>query len=179
MTNENRLVEDRDCGECTVCCVTLRIDEPGLKKYADDACVHLAKNGCGIYHHRPDRCRNWYCGWRLIGVLGEDWRPDRSEILLRMHPGGGVIFQPLRDAEEVLVQRNAIEVIGTFISNSVPTFISIPKEQGYCHLLLHVNSAFEQAAKSRNGDAMVAEMQKVIAHAATVDTDAIQPLNLD
>lgn len=179
MTNENRLVEDRECGECTVCCVTLRIDEPDLKKYADDACVHLCEQGCGIYTDRPDTCRNWYCGWRFIGVLDDDWRPDRSEILIRMHPDGGVIFQPLRDAAEVLIQRSAIELIGTFIANSVPTYLSISKEQGYSHALLHVNAAFEQAAKSRNGDAMVAEMQKAIAHAAAVDTDAVEPLNLN
>ena len=71
----------RDCGDCQVCCVALRIEDAELQKPAGVVCRFL-NHGCSIYQSRPSTCRHWLCGWRMQPELGEDWRPDRSGVLL-------------------------------------------------------------------------------------------------
>ncbi|HVW75065.1 MAG TPA: hypothetical protein VHC39_15620, partial [Rhizomicrobium sp.] len=80
------LVPDRECGNCTVCCVALRVDDPGLKKPAGEPCRHLGQQGCTIYQTRYAICRSWMCGWRLQPELDDSWRPDRSGVLLIPEP---------------------------------------------------------------------------------------------
>jgi hypothetical protein len=74
------------CGACTACCVELRIDTPEFKKDAHLPCAHLTENGCGIYQNRFKICRQFLCGWLLSRELGEDWRPDRSGVLMMQVP---------------------------------------------------------------------------------------------
>ncbi len=76
-------VPGRGCGECAICCIAPRIDDPALQKAPGLRCVNLtAANRCGIYEQRPSVCRSFLCGWRLFPELGDEWRPDRSGILL-------------------------------------------------------------------------------------------------
>lgn len=70
------------CGTCVVCCQWLDIETEGLSKKAGVLCQHCVGGGCGIYETRPNLCRGFFCGWRLLPKLGEDWRPDRSGILI-------------------------------------------------------------------------------------------------
>ncbi|MDS0859958.1 hypothetical protein NUV25_19815 [Burkholderia pseudomultivorans] len=76
------LVEGRDCGECSVCCEVLNIDQPELKKEAGTLCPHCTDAGCAVYETRPELCRGWYCLWRRLPDLPDSFRPDRSRILL-------------------------------------------------------------------------------------------------
>lgn len=79
------------CNGCTECCYHVGVDvnpdtEPPerlqhldlerrpdgwfLRKRADGACVHLGPNGCTVYEHRPNACRNYDCRvFSLTGVL--------------------------------------------------------------------------------------------------------------
>ncbi len=70
------------CGECTACCVELKIDTPELRKEGQVPCPHLAGGGCGIYQTRFKICREFLCGWLLFPELDEHWRPDRSGVLI-------------------------------------------------------------------------------------------------
>ena len=80
---DNDLAPGRECGRCTVCCKTLKIDVPELKKLADVLCAHCADGaGCKIYDRRPPVCGGYYCGWRGMAHLSEHWRPDRCGILI-------------------------------------------------------------------------------------------------
>lgn len=72
----------RQCGDCTVCCVELKIDTPELKKKPQVACQHLTPRGCGIYDARFPICHQFLCGWRLFGELNDAWRPDKSGVLV-------------------------------------------------------------------------------------------------
>ena len=72
----------KTCGACTACCVELRINTPEFKKDSHVPCAHLTASGCGIYQDRFKVCRQFLCGWLLSAELGEDWRPDRSGVLL-------------------------------------------------------------------------------------------------
>ena len=31
---------------------------------------------------RYEVCRTYHCGWRALGQLGEEWRPDKSGVLI-------------------------------------------------------------------------------------------------
>ncbi len=72
----------RACGPCNACCVELKIDVPELRKKARVPCQHLTASGCGIYAKRPPVCQQFLCGWRLFEELGDDWRPDRSGVMV-------------------------------------------------------------------------------------------------
>jgi hypothetical protein len=43
------LVSGRGCGDCSACCVTLRIEESALKKYADVPCPNLRPEGAAAF----------------------------------------------------------------------------------------------------------------------------------
>lgn len=79
-----RSATGRTCGECSACCVRLRIDE--LNKDQEVRCRYLASGGgCSIYEKRPSSCRAFLCGW-LLGWGDEEDRPDKSGVLLAI-PG--------------------------------------------------------------------------------------------
>jgi hypothetical protein len=72
----------RACGPCNACCVELKIEVPELRKRARVACRHLTTSGCGIYASRPPVCQQFLCGWRRFEELDDDWRPDRSGVMV-------------------------------------------------------------------------------------------------
>jgi hypothetical protein len=91
------VLADRDCGGCTACCVTLKVDTAELKKPAGTPCPQLTATGCSIHAQRPTICRTWFCAWRRVAALPDEARPDRSGLIV------SVSFQ--REA------RNAFEAI--------------------------------------------------------------------
>jgi hypothetical protein len=76
------LVAGRTCGECIACCQIPSIEEPGLTKPAGALCRHCTGSSCGIYAARPQTCREFHCQWRHLALLDENWRPDRSGVLI-------------------------------------------------------------------------------------------------
>ena len=70
------------CGTCVVCCQWLDIESEELSKKAGILCEHCVGSGCGLYETRPQVCRGFDCGYRLISQLGEEWRPDRCGIVV-------------------------------------------------------------------------------------------------
>ena len=72
----------KTCGECRACCIELKIDTPEFQKDARTLCSHHTGSGCGIYATRPKVCREFLCGWLLFPELGDDWRPDRSGVIV-------------------------------------------------------------------------------------------------
>lgn len=67
----------RRCGDCTVCCVALGIEDAFVRKAAGTPCQHLTGRGCGVYELRPDTCRTWECLWKRSGAVPTEARPDR------------------------------------------------------------------------------------------------------
>jgi hypothetical protein len=70
------LVADRDCRGCTTCCAVCEIEEPTLRKPADQLCAHCVAGGCTIYETRPGVCRSFHCIWRRLAALPDELRPD-------------------------------------------------------------------------------------------------------
>jgi hypothetical protein len=93
--NSQRLVPGRECGECKACCITLSIDTPEIQKLAASPCRHSLGGGCDVYDSRPPVCRAFFCGWRRLAALPEDWRPDRSGIFAVVEANTQPAFGPV------------------------------------------------------------------------------------
>jgi hypothetical protein len=54
-----------------------------LKKPHGVWCPHCKPGlSCKIYENRPNECRNFYCGFLTNDILGEEWRPSYSKIII-------------------------------------------------------------------------------------------------
>ncbi len=71
----------RACGTCTLCCRLPEIDH--LSKPANILCVNcVTGQGCLIYEHRPDLCRNFLCAWMTDPKLGPEWQPSLAKMMV-------------------------------------------------------------------------------------------------
>ena len=99
------------CQDCTACCQVFEVKDEGLglDKAFGEPCKFLSKNvtghGCGVYHTRPDACRNYICLWLeaarnanrhapealrpdICGVvMGWPWGVDRETLHVYPIPG--------------------------------------------------------------------------------------------
>lgn len=77
----------RTCGECTMCCKLLAVEE--LDKPAGSWCklVQIGK-GCGDYENRPASCRAFECMWLQTENISDDMRPDLVRAVLSMTTDG-------------------------------------------------------------------------------------------
>ena len=69
----------RECGDCTLCCTLLAVEELGKK--ARSACEHESCSKCSIYETRPQSCRDFECLW-LKGVVPESVKPNKCHVVL-------------------------------------------------------------------------------------------------
>jgi uncharacterized cysteine cluster protein YcgN (CxxCxxCC family) len=85
------LVPGRRCGECSLCCKLIRVD--AFTKAPGIWCTHCApgNGGCRIYDSRPAECRDFHCAWMSSPSLGEEWRPSRCKLVLRVESEGRLI----------------------------------------------------------------------------------------
>jgi hypothetical protein len=80
-------VVSRECGTCSLCCKLLGIG--ALDKPAGSWCAKCAPpHGCTIYDTRPQECRDFACVWLESKVLGDEWKPSRSKIVLYLVEDG-------------------------------------------------------------------------------------------
>ena len=78
----------RRCSDCSLCCKVL--DIPEIPKPADQWCTHCKPgHGCTIYESRPLVCRGFACQWLVDGSFGDEWRPTKSKMVMRMVPYRG------------------------------------------------------------------------------------------
>jgi len=111
---------EKICGPCQACCVALKIQAPELRKQSGTPCQHLVSKGCNVYDRRPQVCRAFLCGWRLLPELDVSWRPDLSGVMLlrlsereipsaHRSAGPGWVFVIL-DGDKALTQKLARHV---------------------------------------------------------------------
>jgi hypothetical protein len=75
----------RTCGSCTLCCKLMGIR--ALEKPRGTWCSHCSpKSGCDIYPGRPGECRDFVCAWLGDESLGDEWKPDKSRMVLVPEP---------------------------------------------------------------------------------------------
>ena len=135
---EPRLVPGRECGSCNVCCVALTIDDPALQKPQGYRCRNArADNSCAIYEDRPQTCRTYFCGWRLLPWVKESMKPDRSGVLIRLQgqiaADGtrrlGIVVTLLDNA--ALKAEGLAETTAAAVSAGLPVYVHIPGPPGY------------------------------------------------
>jgi hypothetical protein len=150
------LVPDRQCGGCNVCCVVPKIDEPALQKLPGCRCRNALSNGaCAIYETRPETCRGFFCGWRLLSWVDERLRPDQSAVFIRLTKDESLLVgSSHRFALMVTVLRHEglnasglIETIITSIKAQIDTYLVVPGPPGYTSCRSWLNDGFSEAAK--------------------------------
>lgn len=149
-----RRAADRSCGDCSLCCTILRVDELGKRAGVD--CVHQLSagaatppisgapvvetsaedgapvvggtrargGGCAIYETRPPICRGYRCLW-LQGGLEDDERPDRTGGVVDLETTGIGLRLAIREARPGAFEASpALQSIAERYRDSMPVRIS-------------------------------------------------------
>ena len=151
------LVKERVCGECSVCCVVLNVDTPELQKLPGVPCTHLCKTGCSIHATRYPVCHIYHCGWRRLQFLGDDWRPDKSGVLIDFqlddlpshYPKRPGIRLTLVDKKKAL-RPPFYDYAARLIAADVPVVLAVPGPPGHFPAGAFLNDALKAAVAARN-----------------------------
>jgi hypothetical protein len=152
-------VSEKHCGACSVCCKELMFDIAATRILAGVMCPHAAPpSGCTIHQTRPQVCRAYFCGWHHLPSLGEEWRPDQSELLISFREGpapdglmDGVEFE-LVGARDRIFWPPLVAYIATLIVDNDPVYLSIPGDVGFQSPWVYLNNipALQQAIAERH-----------------------------
>lgn len=177
MTFATMLVKDRKCGSCSVCCTSLRINVPNLKKDAGVPCVNLRpQGGCSIYEHRPSLCKTWYCGWRML-PLEPSIRPDRCNVVIIHRKADYADFEyftftpTLKNETSALLREEVLQSICSLISRNIMVAISVPTKEWYCAYKNIINEAMHEAVESRSKVKVYEAMASLISLFSQQKTD--------
>jgi hypothetical protein len=184
------LVPGRECNDCNVCCVDLAINEPGLRKLPGIRCQNaLPDNRCAIYQTRPDTCRGFFCGWRMLKWVKPGLRPDTSGVLITLsfHDKAGGFLPPDRIAEKAstgvmvtLLRPDAIdsegllETLAAAVGSGVPVHISVPGPPGYTSGIVRIDEGLKPAVQSRNRDDLLTLLRMAVDEAKTATHEKIE-----
>ena len=140
-------VSEKHCGACSVCCKELMFDIAATRILAGVMCPHAAPpNGCTIHQTRPQVCRAYFCGWHHLPSLGDDWRPDQSEVLISFREGpapdgkiDGIEFE-LVGARDRIFWPPLVAYIATLIVDNDPVYLSLPGGVGFQSPWVYLNN---------------------------------------
>jgi len=154
-------VKGRICGGCTACCTVLPIGTPELRKRPGVACAQCGAEGCRIYETRFPICRTYFCGWHTLAMLGEDWRPDRSGIIVSPrkeglppgYAGDGIEFLVF-GGEKALRRKPFVPALAAFIESRVATYLAITGPPGFFPAGAFLNDVLGDAVARRDHERM-------------------------
>jgi hypothetical protein len=148
----------RACGGCVVCCITPILDDPEIQKAAGVRCRHCSGSACKIYENRPQPCRGFFCGWRLHSGLGDEWRPDRSGVLILVevrkapspHPKPPAItLMLLREPRKLVSSRRLVSLVRTEVLRGSTVYLALPGTAGFLPLRTEISvDAMRRAVRS-------------------------------
>lgn len=125
------LIPGRSCDACVECCRFIPLDLPELSKPTGSLCAYCVDaRGCTVHEVRPQTCRTWFCVWRIV-ELSEDWRPDRSGVIVR--PDGlerGEITLYVVRRTGFLRDPQWFDTVAQWLSEGVRLALSIPGPVG-------------------------------------------------
>ncbi len=162
--DQNDLVDGRECGDCTACCAVLAIVEDGMHKPPGVMCQHCtAGPGCAIYQTRPQVCRGFHCGWRLLGDLDESWRPDRSGILISFEGAAGeergTVNLIVTGGEQVARSDHFAGLAASLVDGGTTTYFVLPSAPGLVPYNIMLNKLLAGAVAARD----LGQVKQVIA----------------
>ncbi len=129
MTDATATPLQRSCGACTMCCKVYDVP-PIDNKPRGQWCKHCKPGrGCGIWETRPQFCRDFHCHWIYDLSFGEEWKPERSKLVMNYRPNdnafvvmvdpgapGAWLREPYHSSLRALAgrlaqQRHALEIV--------------------------------------------------------------------
>ena len=169
------LVAGRQCGECTVCCITPHIDTKEFQKPPGVRCPHLcAEGGCSIYATRYSACREYHCGWRYLEFLSENWRPDKSGVLLAFTPKDELPPGYATGVSFILVgrppsgfSRALYHYVAHLIADGVHVMLAVPGPPGHYPAVACLNEELREAALKHDQARIEAIFSEALALNAT------------
>lgn len=166
-----KLVPNRECGECTACCHHIPIDQEDMVKLPNVDCEHLMKEGgCRIYQNRPNTCAKWFCAWRYISTIDEQWRPDKSGTLMDFstkatpeeYSEKRSLVLKVIDKEKFLSNPGLAPFLIHLISQDFPMFLSYGLTPGYSAISMFLNNGLRSAVKKKDIEAVMEEIKWVL-----------------
>jgi hypothetical protein len=101
MKTELPMITKRECGTCTKCCEGwLTGNIKGHDMYPGKPCffVEIGK-GCKDYKNRPKNpCKNFLCGWRLIDDMPEEFKPEKTGVIVSLKKENDIEYMVLSKA---------------------------------------------------------------------------------
>ena len=162
------LIKERSCNECSVCCVALNVDTNEFQKFPGVACAHLCNHGCAIHETRYPVCREYHCGWRYLGQLGDDWRPDKSGVLIDFQTESLPPHYPKRPGIRfTLVDKKKglraafYDYVARLIAVDVPVILAVSGPPGHYPAGAFLNDVLKPAVAKRD----FSEVERVFAQA--------------
>jgi hypothetical protein len=151
----------------------LPIDTPEFQKLPGVICEHCTGRGCGIYETRPRPCRGFNCGWRLLAQLDDDWRPDRSGVLVTPQNDDVPPDFELRDGIEFLIvggedavrRRGFAEFVALCVRRRVATFVSVAAPEGFFPPKALVNARLLEASQKNDAAAVTSLLLDLVRQA--------------
>jgi hypothetical protein len=155
-----QLVPGRECGSCMMCCIVPAIDKPEVQKISGAVCRNCSDAGCAIYEARPQVCRNYYCGWRRLTLLPDDWRPDKSGVFVELESGNippqfntnfALILILVANPLKTIREQRFCDFISRNVTNNIPMSMGLPGPNGKqcAQLPLNTKAMVEATRRSR------------------------------
>lgn len=131
----------------------MAIDKPDIQKEAGVTCRYC-RGGCTIKDHWPVLCREYFCGWRRLKIMDDNWRPDRSGVLAEVELRGGALHISLVLAANPLKtvrQPWFADFVAYGVRNGTQLFLGLPGPPGHqgASLLITTRQMWEAAGFSR------------------------------
>ena len=163
-------VENSACGGCTVCCVVPPVRSPQFSKTSGASCIHRRNGeGCSIHAARPEVCRDWYCGFRTLEFLTDEWRPDKCGLLVVPDDVGIPLTFARRQGLKLIAFRQVddlaapfvVDMIAGLVFGEVPTFVAVPGPVGYHGAKALINGALFASAVRRDREFIQNYLQRL------------------
>ncbi|MCP5382816.1 MAG: hypothetical protein H6912_10675 [Kordiimonadaceae bacterium] len=140
-------------------------------KLPNNTCSNLKTNGgCAIYQTRPTVCQNWFCAWRNLPELDENWRPDKSGVLVEFTEenfpppfSGRVGFRfTILDKKKLKNNNKLAKFLIKQINNGVPCLLTFGLEKNTEPATAFLNFALNNAIKTNDINNILHELNKAI-----------------
>ncbi len=139
MASVSEMIAERECGDCTACCKFAPIIHERLHKPTNLLCPHCS-HGCMVYETRPDVCRDWNCGWKILSSIPRDWRPDCSGLVFRVEDlRESEITVTILDESGALQSDMFAELIDEWVAEGIRVFFQTVGSPGYYPTDVFVN----------------------------------------
>ena len=117
-------------------------------------CAHLCAQGCAIHETRFPVCRTYHCGWRYLAGLSDDWRPDKSGVLVDFQSDDLPPHYPKRPGirltvfgpPETALKPAFLDYVARLVASDIPVILAVPGPPGFSQ-----RAALERCAERGRG----------------------------